>query len=325
VPELNYNSRSAQQQSGTGLYLQDQMRWGPVAVHLGGRFDWYDSLTKTRSLTTGANTRTSSDANDFTGRAAIIYNSGIGLAPYYSYTESFEPQAGTTAPQRGTAPFEPTTGRQHEVGLRYQPPGVNAMFTAALFDLVRQNVLTTDPLYPAFSVQTGEVRTRGLELEARGSLAEGLSFVASYTYLDSENTSSNSTALVDRLLGTRTSTVPLQGREPISVPRHQASAYGQYSFQPRSALEGVTAGLGVRYVGSSWGDAANTLRVPDATLVDLMARYDLGRLAPALNGASVQLNLSNLFDEKYVSSCLSYGFCYYGYRRTALVTLRHQF
>jgi len=325
VPDLPYNSRSAQQQSGTGLYLQDQMRWGPVAVHLGGRYDWYDSLTKNRTLATGAATRTPFDTSDFTGRAAVIYNSGLGLAPYYSYTESFEPQAGTAAPQRGLTPFEPTTGRQHEIGLRYQPPGVNAMFTAAVFDLVRQNVLTTDPLYPTFSVQTGEIRTRGLELEARGSLAEGLSFVASYTYLDSEYTSSNSTVQVDRLLGTRPTNVPQQAREPTSVPRHIASAYGQYTFQPRSALGGVTAGLGVRYVGSSWGDAANTLRVPDVTLVDLMARYDLERLSPQLKGASLQLNVSNLFDERYVSSCLSYGFCFYGYRRSAIATLRHQF
>jgi iron complex outermembrane receptor protein len=325
MPNLTYTTRSQQTQSGTGLYLQDQMRWGPVAVHLGGRYDWYDSTTRTTALTTGVTTRTPFDTSAFTGRAAILYHTDIGVVPYYSYTESFEPQTGTTAPARGSEPFQPTTGQQHEIGIRYQPPGVNALFTAAVFDLRRQNVLTTDPQNIAFSVQTGEVRTRGAELEARATLATGVNVIASYTYLDSEYTSSNSTVTVDRGVGTRTSTRPQRGTEPTSVPNHMASVFAQYTFQPDTRAEGLTLGGGVRYVGQTWGDAANTLRVPDVTLVDLMTRYELGKLSPSLEGASVQLNVSNLFDEKYVSSCLSYAFCFWGNRRSAIATLRHRF
>ncbi|RVT97069.1 TonB-dependent siderophore receptor [Rhodovarius crocodyli] len=325
MPNLAYSTRTRQEQSGVGLYLQDQMRWGPVSVHLAGRYDWYDSLTRATTLSTGATTRTPFNQGAFTGRAAIMYHTDFGLMPYYAYTESFEPQSGTFAPARGGSPFVPTTGQQHEIGVRYQPPGMNAMFTAALFDLRRQNVLTTDPQDTRYSVQSGEIRSRGLELEARASLMEGLNLVASYTYLDSEYTSSNSTVTVDRLLGSRTSTVPQRGREPTSVPNHMASIFTQYSFQPRHWAEGLTIGGGVRYVGASWGDGANTLRVPDVTLVDLMARFDLGRVAPSLQGTTVQLNVSNLFDEKYTSSCLSYAWCFYGYRRSAIATLRHRF
>ena len=325
MPNLAYTTRTRQNQSGTGLYLQDQMRWGPVAVHLGGRYDWYDSTTRATALATGATTRTPFETSAFTGRAAILYHTDIGVVPYYSYTESFEPQTGTTSPARGTEPFQPTTGTQHEIGVRYQPPGMNAMFTAAVFDLRRQNVLTTDPQNISFQVQTGEIRTRGAELEARATLAAGVSLVASYTYLDSEYTSSNSTVTLDRGVGTRTSTRPQRGTEPTSVPNHMASVFAQYSFQPDTRFEGATVGGGVRYVGQSWGDTANTLRVPDVTLVDLMARYELGKVSPSLQGSSVQLNVSNLFDEKYVSSCLSYAYCFWGHRRTVLVTARHRF
>ncbi|MCO6415719.1 TonB-dependent siderophore receptor [Siccirubricoccus sp. KC 17139] len=325
MPNLAYSTRTRQTQSGVGLYAQDQLRWGPVTVHLGGRQDWYDSETRATNLTTGATTRTPFETSAFTGRAAILYHTGIGVVPYYSYTESFEPQTGTFAPARGGGPFQPTTGQQHEIGIRYQPEGVNALFTAAVFDLRRQNVLTTDPQNISYSIQTGEIRTRGVELEARATLATGVNLVASYTYLDSEYTSSNSLVTVDRGVGTRTSTRPQAGTEPTSVPNHMASIFAQYTFQPDTRFEGMTVGGGVRYVGQSWGDAANTLRVPDVTLVDLMARYELGNLSPSLRGSSLQLNVSNLFDEKYVSSCLSYTFCFWGYRRSVIATLRHQF
>lgn len=325
MPNLAYTTRTWQNQSGTGIYAQDQMRWGPIAVHLGGRYDWYDSTTRATTLATGAQTRTPFDTSAFTGRAAILYHTHIGIVPYYSYTESFEPQTGTFSPARGGGPFEPTTGQQHEIGIRYQPPGVNALFTAAVFDLRRQNVLTTDPQNINYQVQTGEIRTRGVELEARATLAAGVNVVASYTYLDPEYTSSNSTVTVDRSVGTRTSTRPQAGLAPTSVPNHMASAFAQYSFQPDTRMQGLTVGGGVRYVGESWGDSANTLRVPAVTLVDLMAKYELGNLSPSLQGASVQLNVSNLFDEKYVSSCLSYAYCFWGYRRSAIATLRHRF
>jgi len=39
--------------------------------------------------------------------------------------------------------------------------------TVSLFDLTRQNVLTADPGNNRFSVATGEIQSRGIELEAR--------------------------------------------------------------------------------------------------------------------------------------------------------------
>src|SRR3546814_3355768 len=54
-------------------------------------------------------------------------------------------------------------------GLKYQPPGSNSLFTAAVFDLTRSNLKTGDPAHSGFDVQTGEARARGLELEARFS------------------------------------------------------------------------------------------------------------------------------------------------------------
>ncbi|MCR2761867.1 TonB-dependent receptor, partial [Salmonella enterica] len=75
-----------------------------------------------------------------------------GLAPYYSFTKSFQPTSGMDF---GGTPFKPTTGTQHEIGLKYEPPGVDAAITLALYDITQRNVVTSDLANPGFSVQTG--------------------------------------------------------------------------------------------------------------------------------------------------------------------------
>jgi iron complex outermembrane receptor protein len=326
IRPLTYQTRAVQDQNSLGFYAQDQIRLGRFAIQLGGRYDRYDSDTQTETFATRSVTRSTQDVGAFTGRAGIVYLFDSGFAPYFSYAESFEPQSGTFSPARGGGAFDPTTGRQYEIGLRYQPPGTNALFSAALFDLTRQNVLTTDPNDSRYSIQTGEVRSRGVELEARASLAQGLDLVGAFTYLDAEVTGSNNTVTDNRgIVGLPTRTRPEKGSTPVGVPDILASLWANYTFQPGASLEGLGVGAGIRYVGASWGDTANTLKVPDYTLVDLTARYDLGRLNPGLEGTSLQVNVNNLFDKQYVSTCNTYAWCWYGFRRSVIATLRHRF
>ena len=58
-------------------------------------------------------------------------------------------------------------------------------------------------MYPGFSIQTGEVRHCGPELEGRGQLTEQLALVAGYTYVDARSTTSN-----DGDAGNRTAPAP---------------------------------------------------------------------------------------------------------------------
>ncbi|MBN7823577.1 TonB-dependent receptor domain-containing protein, partial [Bowmanella yangjiangensis] len=94
---------------------------------------------------------------------------------------------------------------QYEIGLKYQPPGSSALFTASLYHLTQQNVSTRDPLDPLNTVQTGEQVSRGLELEAVADLSERLHLNASYSYNDPEVTRSNDGN---------------EGKEPKDTPRH---------------------------------------------------------------------------------------------------------
>ena len=281
-----------------GLYGQDQIRFGGFVLTLGGRHDRAAQTVK------GGGTTTEQDDSAWTGKAGLTYVFDNGLAPYASYSESFTPVSG--ADYAGN-PFKPEEGTQYEIGVKYQP-SEHSLFTAAIFDLVRSNTTTGDPAHSGFSIQTGESRSRGLELEARTALTDHLDVIAAYTYLDTKVTKDNS---------------GLEGNRLGAVPRHQASAWAMYRMPEASLLKGLGVGGGVRYVGSTI-NPGNTIRVPEYTLVDAALTYDMGAMSSSLDGAELALNVKNLFDKRYVASCYYGEWCAYGYDRTVTASLRYQ-
>lgn len=274
-----------------GIYLQDQIKFDQKWVlSLGGRQDWAD--TEIVDNLTG--TRSEQDDKEFTGRAGLVYLSESGWAPYVSYSESFLPVVGND-PEGN--PLKPETGRQHEIGVKYQPSGANSFITLAAFDLTRQNVSEFVP--PNFEQrQTGEIRSRGIELEGVASLSARLDLIASYTYLDAEITRSD---------------VPnQQGERPAQTPEHMASLWADYTLKG-----GWGAGAGVRYLGSTFADTEpNTVSVPGVTLFDAAAHYDWDNFRFALN-------VHNLLDKEYVAAGFS-GFTSYGAARTLKASVTYQ-
>ena len=278
-----------------GVYLQDQIKVGRFILVAGGRHDWtsIDTVERVEDIDE------TQDDRAFSKRVGAIYEFPIGIAPYASYATSFTPTVGTDA--NGT-PFEPETGEQFEVGFKYQPPGRNALLTVSAFDLRQQNVLTTDPDDPRFSVQNGEVRSRGIEIEGVASLDFGLDLIAAYALIDAEFTKSNDS---------------LAGNTPYGIPKHRASFWADYTV-PQGRFAGLGFGAGVRHVGETWGDDENTFKVPDFTLVDASLHYERGRFRVALNA-------SNLFDTRYVASCYHAGAgCFYGERLQVLGTVTYR-
>lgn len=302
-PAVTQNSDQTYNQ--VGVYLQDQISWRGLHLLAGIRQDWLDQKT-TQNLTGSSSTI---DADHFSWRVGLVYEFENGIAPYASYSTSFEPLTGTFAPQRGGEGFAPTEAEQYEVGIRYQTPGRDMLFSLAAFQITQSNVLTQDPLFVNYSVQQGEVESRGIEFEAQLNPLPGLNVVAAYTYLDAEVTKSN--------------TVPA-GNRPPGVPNHMVSGWAGYTFQEGTPLAGLTIGGGVRYIGSSYGDAANTFTVDGYVLADAMLRFDLGRLSNDLRNMTATFNVTNLFDKDYLAGCGSTSACYYGTRRTMIAGLRYR-
>ena len=299
-------TRIDQKRRQIGLYVQDQTRWQRWSVVVAGRYDRADTDTRTLTTATGRTATADQHDGELTGRAALMYRFDNGAVPYLSYSTAFQPAAGT---DRSGNVFAPTTGKQAEAGVKYQPAGSKALLTAAVYQLTQENVLTPDPLSQSFSTQTGEVRVRGLELEARGPVTRGLDAVASYAHTDSRVTRANPNAAGASVLG----------RRFAFVPERQAALWLDYALQ-NAAWAGLSVGAGVRHTSATFGDAANLYRAPGITLVDAAVRWDLGRSQPALKGIRIALNVANIADKKYVAACLASAGCYYGERRSVYLT-----
>ncbi|MCS4244079.1 iron complex outermembrane receptor protein [Rhizobium sp. BIGb0125] len=300
-PAINYRVDRGADAVGDqyGIYLQDQIKFDDHWVLLlGGRHDWSDSTSK--SYQTGIVTEQRDSA--FTGRAGLVYLFDNGFAPYLSASQSFLPQAGIDNVTK--AALKPNEGMQFEAGVRYQPLGSNMLFSAAIYDLTQTNVVTYDSA--GLSYQQGKVKSRGLELEARGEIGN-LGLVAAYAYTDAKITESAKPFEI--------------GEQVALVPRHNVSLWADYSLDD-VGLEGVKLGGGVRYIGET-NLTDSTSNIPGYVLVDAMASFDLGKLNKELEGATLKLNARNLFDKQFYS-CVSSDGCRYGEPRTVSATLSYK-
>ncbi len=276
-------------QQQLGVYVQDQIKLDRFTLVLSGRNDWVDVNDVSRITGTAPLGRSDSK---FSGRAGLIYNFDSGVAPYVSYATSYNPIIGTNSSGQLLLP---ETGEQAEIGVKFQPAGFDGHFGFAYFDLKRKNVLTTDPnsIPPNLQMQNAEVTSRGLELEAVANLAPGLKVVGSFTAYNLFNSSNADPALI--------------GKVPTNTPRQLASGWADYTFQD-GILRGFGFGGGVRNVGASYADTANTLSVPSRTLGDLAVHYDWQNWRFAVNA-------NNVTDEIYIASCSTANACFYGDRR----------
>ncbi|NHL70771.1 TonB-dependent siderophore receptor [Burkholderia ambifaria] len=283
-----------------GAYAQDQIRWNRWTLTLGGREDRVNARFDDRAARIG----TQQDVSAFSGRVGLTYQGDAGLSPYVSYSTSFDPVIGVRMYGGGLP--KPTRGKQTEAGLRWQPAGRNLMLTAAVYRIDQTNVVTPTPtnLDPTgtSSVQTGKVRSRGIELSAVGNVTRELSIVASYVYQDVKNVQANDASL---------------NNWPVSVPlpRQMASLWADWTWHT-GALTGLGAGAGVRYQSASAGAPDNSLTVPSATLYDLAMHYELRHWRFALN-------VANVFDRRYVGGCQSNAVCVFGNERTVLASAKY--
>ncbi|EJC2652871.1 TPA: ferrichrome porin FhuA [Escherichia coli] len=298
-PNPSGPSRVLLKQKQTGLYVQDQAQWDKVLVTLGGRYDWADQSSFNRDY----GNKSERDDKEFTWRGGVNYLFDNGVTPYFSYSESFEPASQTDA--NGDL-FAPSKGKQYEVGVKYVPEDRPIVVTGALYQLTKTNNLMADPNGSLFSVEGGEIRARGVELEAKAALSASVNVVGSYTYTDAEYTTDTT----------------YKGNTPAQVPKHMASLWADYTFFD-GPLSGLTLGTGGRYTGSSYGDPANSFKVGSYTVVDALVRYDLARVGMA--GSNVALHVNNLFDREYVASCFNTYGCFWGAERQVVATATFRF
>lgn len=300
TPYYDYNQKTIQ----TGLYAQDQMALDNWRLTLGGREDWVHQGTTYFNKLDATNTDRS---KNFSGNAALSYVFDSGFVPYLSYAESFQPASNASVDP--VKSYKPTEGKQWELGIKYQPPGSNTLLSAAVYDLTQKNVLVTriGSGNQSITDQAGEVKVKGLELEAVSDVTENLKVIAAYTLSKSE-----------------VQTGIYKGNRLQLIPNQQASLWTDYTWHT-GVLDGFGIGFGARYTGNTYGDQGNTWtgKANAYTVFDGAVHYDLGRLDNSLKGASVKLNATNLFNKDYISTCDG-SYCYFGDQRSVVASATYQ-
>lgn len=249
-----------------GIYLQDQITiLENLKVLIGGRFDTYNFESK--DDVSGPKT----DAQAFSPRLGIVYQPIPEVSLYGSYSQSFTPENGRNA---GDQPFKPKRGTGYEVGVKTEFLKGRLSSTLAFYDTTLSNILTSDPNNFGFSVQVGEQRSRGIELDIAGEILPGWKVIAAYANTDAVITKDNALTVGNRL---------------SNVPRNSGSLWSTYTLQT-GRLQGLGVGLGVFAVGERAGDLENSFILPSYLRLDASLFYQKDNFRIGLNFK----NLSNI-------------------------------
>ncbi len=283
--------------SATALYAQDLVALAPQwKLLVGARLD------KARSHTDNLLTRTTTGSSDnaVSPRAGVVWQPSEQLSLYTSYSSSFIPVTGQDF--AGNL-FEPTKGKQLEVGLKSDWLDQRLTATVAAYRIKKQNVSTTDPVNTGFNVQTGEITSDGVELDVVGSPVTGLNLVGNLSVNDARVS--------------RTTVANTLGRRSANVPDKMAGLWASYELQ-NAAWRGWGGGAGVNYVAERPGlDTATSFYLPSYTRWDASLWYRAAHW-------QVALKVNNLFDKVHYVSATAQGIAP-GTPRNFMLSTRYQF
>lgn len=283
VPQSTEKARS----TDTGLYVQDQITFGPWSVMLGVRHD----RLKENYHEAVFDFRDQHDATQTSPSAGLLYRVMPQLSLYASYSRSLDSNMATDGCGRS---FDPSRGAQYEAGAKGAAFG-GLLWAVSAFDLTRSNGLSADPRAlegdesafdsdgNACQVQGAKQRSTGVELEASGRLGKQVRLHAAYTRLNARFTDD---------------TDPLKiGNKLRNAPKQSARLWGEYAFA--DAWQGLSTSLGMTHVGQRFANDDNTLTIPSYTVWDAGVRYAFGK------ADTLQLVVNNLTDRRYVEDSLA--------------------
>ena len=256
-------------QSYVGYYAQDEI----------GMFNDKLRLTLAGRLTTASDLDPYAanfvEATKFTPRVGLSYSIDKNTSAYAVYDQAFIPQAGADA--NGNS-FQPITGDNVELGVKREWFGGNWVTGLSLYQITKNNVLTTDPDNINFSIQLGQTVTKGIEFDIRGQITDELDVTANYAYTDGVVTKDTDPA-----------------KENITTPgisKNIANAWFTYRFKDK-ALKGLGVSVGAQYQGgrTSWYVFDGTSQeLPDYFRLDGAVSYQLNKFTVALNVNNITSN-----------------------------------
>ena len=261
-------------------------------------------LTNRRNVTPSMPASFSRSYQPTTGRVGLVLQLSPETMLYGQFATAADPPSGMLA----TASFADamnntglTTGRQWELGAKWQFWQGKGTATLAAYDIRRRNIATQDPRDPTRTLLVGQQSSRGLEAAVGLALTPRWNLRADW--------SANRARYDDYQQGG----ISMTGKRPVNTPATVANLWTSYQLTPALQLS-----AGVRHVSRIYGDAANTQYWPSYTLLDLGLAY---RIDPRM---TLQARLRNATDKVYAAS-LSSTMAYLGAARAAELSLHVAF
>jgi iron complex outermembrane recepter protein len=168
----------------SAISVQDNIqlaKW--LQLTLGGRYTYYQYGYLGPMENTGA----------FSPRAGLLFQPMENTSVYVLYDQAFLPQNGRT--YNGER-FDPLTGNNIELGIKREWFKKCLFTQLAIYNIIKNNVLTGDPEHPGFSIQRGQIQSKGIEFDAMGSISKNLHIIANYAYTDVKVTKDTDPAVV---------------------------------------------------------------------------------------------------------------------------------
>jgi iron complex outermembrane receptor protein len=235
-------------------------------------------------------------------RVGFTYKLQPDTSLYAQYSTGSDPVTSILSLNLASSKFDLTRSRQAEAGVKQALAGGKVEWTAALYRITKDDIITRDPKNAALSIQGGSQSSRGAEFTASVNLASAWRIDANAAYTDAQ---------FDELI--EGGNVSRAGKRPSDVPKVSANLWLSYRG------EGWRAGAGARYVGERFIDNGNTQALPAYTVLDASLGWNFSR------NVLVQLNLRNLADKVYAVTSYSDSQYLLGDRRHAEVTVQWRF
>jgi len=223
-------------------------------------------------------------------RVGLLWRARPWISAYYNYSVNMGVSNGFAFPD---VPLKPETSKEHELGVKTQWLNDRLSVTLALFDITKYDIAAADPVHPAFNIAVGEVQSRGFEVNAQGSLTDSWNVLINYSDVRPEviRGAENANTIEARFI--------TAGQRLPYVSDRTFSILSGYKL-PGQVLRGWSVGG-----GANWASPANPVagatvsprNFTGYTVASVFANYetDLGGY-----GTTIQLNVNNVFDEKYL-------------------------
>ncbi|WPO27486.1 TonB-dependent receptor [Pseudomonas sp. BO3-4] len=217
-----------------------------------------------------------------TGRLGLVYDLTSNVSLYTQYSTSAEPPGGTltSASISQVGDFDLSTGRQVEVGSKFDFLDGRGSATAAAYRIVRKDISVPSSTVPNTTEQAGQQTSTGIELAASFKVTSKLLAAGNFSWVNAEYDEFNET--IGGVVYSR------KGKHPVNIPDRVANLWLTYDLAP-----GWQVGADARYVSSVYANTANTAWVPSYTVYGLSMTHDLDK------HVQVSARLRNLTDEVY--------------------------